>query len=306
MALASQPPVQDSQPALTESFSTAIREFSRQLEPVFSPLRNAVSAIATILNEVQQEQERRLAPMRAAVERMMVLHAAAEKVHDPVLDALLARGWCHSYHFPYTLIIHLWDLIQADKTDEIDGLLAEFTCQRCDGILATACLKYPGRAVLLTDAFEAHRAGKYTLSIPALLAQLDGIGCEVMGMGRNFFQEKKRTSALAAILSQLKWPGVEKPYLLGGIHERMLSALERAWGLSSDTNLRRGDSEDSPLNRHGVLHGLDTNYPTEFNSLRCILLLGYLLEVRKVLHEDIPGELQEMAELLESNSLGNS
>ncbi len=149
----------------------------------------------------------------------------------------------------------------------------------------------------MTDAFAAHRQGKYTLSIPALLSQLDGIGCEVMGMGRNFFVENRRAGALAGILERFQLPGDGQQYPVGGIHDRMLAAIQRTWGLTLDTNRRRSGTGYCPLNRHGVMHGLDTDYATEFNSLRCILLIGYMLEVRQVLHEDIPSHLRGIQQL---------
>jgi len=223
---------------------------------------------------------------------MMESHFAAERVHDEALDSLLARGWCHSYSFTDGLIIRIAELARAELGDELDLLMAEFTRRQIDSIRKTACEKYPLRSAILTDAFDAHRAGKYTLSVPTLLPQLDGIGCEVMGLGRNFFAERRRADALAGILQNFQFPSDGRQYPIGGIDERMLAAVERTWSLTLDTNRRRSGTEYCPLNRHGVLHGLDTDYATEFNSLRCILLIGYMLEVRQVLHEDIPSQLR--------------
>ncbi|MFL5339262.1 MAG: hypothetical protein ACJ8F7_03765 [Gemmataceae bacterium] len=56
---------------------------------------------------------------------------------------------------------------------------------------------------------------------------------------------------------------------------------------------RETDEWFGPLNRHGVLHGLDTDYPSEANSLRCVLLLRYLLDFEHILKEKIPEELAE-------------
>jgi hypothetical protein len=42
-----------------------------------------------------------------------------------------------------------------------------------------------------------------------------------------------------------------------------------------------------PLNRHGVLHGIDLDYPTESNSLRAILLMIYLLDMTEFLRHTI-------------------
>lgn len=287
---------------LSEAVAHVTRAFSQHMDIVSAPLRAVLADISRVADAAFRERERQLAPWREAVKRMMALHAEAEQVHDEVLDTLLARGWCHSYQFTDPDFIRIGKLARAGKGAEIDELMAEFTRRQADRILKTACEKFPARAAILTDAFEAHRTGKYTLSIPALLNQLDGIGCEVMGLGRHFFKAKNRTDALAGILDSFRWPGIDKPYTLRGIHGRMLSALERTWGMARDTNSREPGTEYSPLNRHGVLHGLDSDYPTEHNSLRCVLNIGFILEVQWVLHEDIPSQLRSLAELFEKRS----
>jgi hypothetical protein len=282
---------------LTEALAEAGRVFSQQMDVITSPLRDALAALSAVMREHQRRVD---APLREAVQRMALLHAVAAKVHDQVLDALLRRGWCHSYHFTDAHIIYLGELASAGRDADIDEFMAEFTRREMDRILTTAVENYPDRAAILTDAFKAHRAGKFTLSIPTLLAQVDGIGCDALGLDRHFFTVKKREQGLATTVAGLKWPWDGTPYHLGGVHERMLSALTLRWALALDTNERGADG--SPLNRHGVLHGLDTGYPTEFNSLRCVLLLGFVLEVRKVLHEDIPGHLRELGETLDPSS----
>lgn len=271
----------------------AIRPFDRDASIVSRHLRELLATLGV----VTRRHDRTANALHVAASGMAVQHAEAAKVHGSVLDALLARGWCHSYHFTDSLIIHLGGLVRDGKGDEIDELMAEFARRECDRIRTTACEKYPARAGILADTFDAHAARKYTLSIPAFLSQLDGIGCDMMGLGRYFFSEKKRTGALNALVSRFKWPWGDQPYRLGGIHERMLGALERAWGVTLDTNERGTPAGCSPLNRHGVLHGVDTDYPSEFNSLRCILLLGFVLEVRRVLHEDIPQHLRELGDM---------
>lgn len=233
-------------------------------------------------------------------EHMVAEHSAAAKVHPKVLEALLSRGWCHSYELPDRGIILLGELVDAGELERIDQLMADFSRDQFDRILHSARSTYPVRADILTDAFDAHRAGKFTLSVPALLAQIDGIGCEVLGLGRYFFSDKRRKDGLQTALSQLKLPGKDEPYPISPIHQRMFSALTFDWALTQDTNNRPEGS--SLLNRHGVLHGLDTKYPTEMNSLRCVNHLGFLLEVRKRLREEFPKEVSETAALLEGVS----
>ena len=47
--------------------------------------------------------------------------------------------------------------------------------ERIDSIERDLSGAYPRRSQILHDAFEAHRTGKYTLSIPVFLSQADGI-----------------------------------------------------------------------------------------------------------------------------------
>jgi hypothetical protein len=249
------------------------------------------------------EHQRQVTPLRNAVLNMREWAAAASKVHSQVLESLLARGWCHSYQFTDQQIVYLSEWLADGMESMVNEFMAEFTRRQVDLILRTACEKYPTRAPFLTDAFDAHRAGKYTLSIPALLAQLDGIGCEVLGLARMFFHQKNRENGLSAILSSFKWPWDSEPFTVGGINKLMLSALRLNWSLAMDTNKREEAEVCSPLNRNGVLHGLDTDYPTEFNSLRCVLLLGFLLEVRQVLREDIPRHLEDLGKLMSDDRI---
>ena len=262
-------------------------------------ISQVLAELAKVFEAVIRENDKRMAPLREFALNMMEAHRLAENVHERVLECLLSRGWCHSYHFTAANIIHLGELVRIGKGDEIDLGMAEFTRHHFVRILSTACEKYPTRAQILTDAFDAHRAGKYSLSIPTILAQLDGIGCEVLGVARQFFKHKTREKALSRCLETFKLVGSDSPYPVGGIQERMLSALKREWNVALDTNERRDTGQCSPLNRHGVLHGLDTEYPSEHNSLRCINLLGYLLEVRQALREDMPEHLNYINGLLE-------
>lgn len=224
-------------------------------------------------------------------------HLAAKRVHPEVLEYLLKRGWCHSYHFTDKGILYLGHLVAKLDGDKVDEAMAEFTRGRFNEILRIACEKYPSRAQILVDAFDAHSNGKYTLSVPTLLPQIDGIGCDVLGVDRQFFLDKTRQRGLDKTVADFKWPWGDQPYTLGGIDEMMLRALTLSWSMTLDTEERNRKGMFSPLNRHGVLHGRDTDYYTEFNSLRCILLLGYLLEVREVLREQIPEHLAQLEKI---------
>ncbi|MNN87370.1 hypothetical protein D3C81_2049160 [compost metagenome] len=45
-------------------------------------------------------------------------------------------------------------------------------------------------------------------------------------------------------------------------------------------SINKNDVFYGPLNRHKIIHGHDTQYGTEENSYRCIVLLSYLMEIK--------------------------
>lgn len=134
-------------------------------------------------------------------------------------------------------------------------------CQ--DEIEMMVVSRFPHRTEILRDAFDAHRGGKFTLSIPTMLSQADGIGAEVFEKADYFFKGGKS-------------------------NERAIENLDCRFGQLSDIffeSLRkepafvsRAQNVDSTINRHNVLHGRDTDYHTESNSLRTVILLGHLTD----------------------------
>ena len=138
---------------------------------------------------------------------------------------------------------------------------------------------YPSRDAILTDAFEAHRKGKYTLSVPVFLAQADGIFAEESRGGPTVFMERERKTA-AADHSDRAPVTVVKRWLdvFGNVLPLWMSRKDRS------------SASFEGLNRHLVLHGESVDYHTEENSLKAISLLHYFdmlfSEIRAVEKED--------------------
>jgi hypothetical protein len=225
----------------------------------------------------------------------------AAEAKPAVIRYLLDRGWCITYQFTPRLVLALDGLRQKGDHTGADALMADFARRLLPDVESALCERFPDRAHILADAFEAHRAGKYALSVPALLAQADGVGCDLLGIPRQCFRQKNRLEARQKKLGAFTLFG--KPYTLHGIMQEMLEPLISPWSLAEDTDKRdlRQASEPwfGPLNRHDVLHGHDTGYPTEQNSLRCVVLLQYLLDVDKILHQQIPEDIAGLNELWE-------
>jgi hypothetical protein len=117
---------------------------------------------------------------------------------------------------------------------------------------------------VLGGAFEAHKKGLYTLSIPAFLAQTDGMAFEIL-QAFIFTNHAGNTSANAKSLIDAEEHDHELMCSFVGIpleeHGIRVSTRRR------DQRKLSGDTV-SPLNRHGVVRGIDLDYLTEANSLR--------------------------------------
>lgn len=120
------------------------------------------------------------------------------------------------------------------------------------------------RIFILEQVIEGHLAGYYNLTVPTLLAQTEGIvaqGFKHVG--------KMNGGTLKGFLSDLL--SDNSTYSFDAqIHtfytSRILAGFEH------------GKEINSSLSRHAILHGGDSFYGTQVNSLKCILIFDYLLD----------------------------
>lgn len=146
---------------------------------------------------------------------------------------------------------------------EIDELFVEFyTADVLEGMITRWGEQghIPHRLPILRDAVRAHCDGRYTLSIPAVLPQLEGTIAEMFGHRgkiRGQHVQKYHAAAFAGA------PASDN----GGVNFFRAVLLDRfEWG------------DPIPLfSRHAILHGADTCYATAANSLRAFVTLDQFL-----------------------------
>ena len=191
---------------------------------------------------------------------------------------LAYRGWFIAGSLYPSQYTRLAEAIREGWEPEIENFLKAHTKKSIPEIRRSALSRWPNRQRILTDAFDAHVAGKYTLSVPVLLSQADGISADLLG-ALLFTNHRGSISGAAANL-------IEKRFSARPLAKSFLGLLLEASGLRVDTRKRdeliASGQIVSPLNRHGVLHGLDCDYATDGNSLRAIALLGFLEWVANV------------------------
>jgi hypothetical protein len=123
----------------------------------------------------------------------------------------------------------------------------------------------------LAQALDAHQAGLFAVSVPTLLAQLEGLIADLKKHKRRM-KEGEWREYMRALAGEDHFAG---PIIVSLIDD----VLAARFG--------HGDVVSSPLSRHAILHGGDVAYGTETNSRTAILLVDYFAYV-STLGQSVP------------------
>lgn len=194
-----------------------------------------------------------------------------KKIDDTIRAAskiLFDLGW---WIQPEWSLPSLGEIVKAHKEgkdNEIEQeIIAYFNDSKLDDIISSWKLnkKLAQRMSILEDAVWAHKQGKYTLSIPTLLPQVEGIINENSGRtGRIRFSEcvtifNDRLSKN----SSFKTTSSLYPLALLKFVENLLKE-DFEWG------------KPSKKGRHPILHGHNVSYSDRVFSLKLILLVDFI------------------------------
>lgn len=177
------------------------------------------------------------------------------------LAVLIANDWYLPFEASDAEIRAVVEQFRHDKAGANERM-CRLIRDHLDRIETDIAQQSPHREAILREAFAAHREGRFSLSIPAILPQIDGIWHE--RCGHNLFGSDIRKVIAAA----------QDPQLKGGFIARLLQSLTNPdWKLRQPRRKRAAGFV--ALNRHQVLHGEVTDYGTEENSLKAIALLHF-------------------------------
>lgn len=198
--------------------------------------------------------ERHFALSRDYVRRLLTLPSLDRSPirHEDVV-ALAEEGWYLDPKLPVNACGVLAAVLAKGDAAAVSEWLVKHFRQRADEIEVEVAETFPRRTHILQEAFEAHRQKNYSLSIPAFLAQADGMCSDAFALHLFTGRPGRRVAELRKTNKNI-----------------MLDPLLRLLG----ARLAAG------INRHEILHGRDLRYGTEANSLKAISLLAYLSFVR--------------------------
>lgn len=119
------------------------------------------------------------------------------------------------------------------------------------------------RLGILEDIIVTHTLGKFHLTVPVTLSQIEGVLGDVYGH-RGWMSGKSLEKYLADLFN----------HCIFNSPELSIESLirDKVYG-----DFRWGDPVHSDINRNAILHGAKTDYGNKVNSLKCILLLDYIV-----------------------------
>jgi hypothetical protein len=230
-----------------QAFQRSLRAFAVTAEPY---LRNFLENVKTVPSRI------------SAVQRI-----------------LARRGWFIPPEVPAMTFLNLVEEYStAGQMKELDQLMTKYIDSRLDELEANLIAGYPHRAALFEEAFKAHRQGMYASSVTILLSQADGVCID--SFGQRFF-------SMETVKGGVKQPKTKRIIQAQGasmLQEMMLEPLLSGSGMGAGEKEQAAYS-DSP-NRHTVMHGIDTKYPSKMNSAKAISLVAYLgITARKTIED---------------------
>ena len=233
----------DRRTSSTQAFTSVLQEISsthRALRPLFPALHSIHHALRPITQFTQQFSEYP-EDMRVSMRR------------------LAASGW---YIDPEMALAAPQEFSRRLSEENGDDAIANYYRERITEIEVMLCERYTHRRIVIGDAFDAHREGKYSLSIPVFLAQSDGIWWD--SFSTNLFRGNQRAPTANEHLE-----GLENS-ISEAIFQLFLESIPLWQNKSERIQPFNG------LNRHQILHGEITNYGSEIASLKCISFLSFL------------------------------
>jgi len=198
---------------------------------------------------------------RAGIWDMLVEGLVESNKKRPAhLRRMAEHGWYLSPNFTIPSIPRIADGLEKDRSKMEEELCTYFE-NRIDEIDQYVRTEYPHRHAILSEAFWAHKQGKFSLTIPVLLSQAEGMCVETFD--EKLYSKRDHKPRLATILSRYE-PGT----FLDNVVLQMIEPFPIAG------NDKTADPDH--LNRHRVIHGIDCRYGTRMNSCKAISLIDYV------------------------------
>lgn len=253
-------------------------EWLRALSDVLRPLAGFQEAIGQALKPLQQALESVSRDIRRDLQRVA---AGISDAMGPVLEQLerypsicAAFGW-PPFDVPLSVVaevVALYDRKGEAARADIDALFLRTVPKRVLRDLRAEWAEshlLRRRAHILDAVMRAHFRRDYSLTVPVLLASVEGVVADLhVPKGRMMQADVKRYlgETFASEDAPERWSSQLNDAARSVIVDAMVGSFYH------------GDPLPKEVRRNAVLHGADVGYDTEANSLKAILMLDLVRE----------------------------
>ena len=215
-------------------------------------------------------------------------------------EYLFEEGWYLSEDIPVNHPRLIKDLIYKNNYKKLEKLLINYSKSKIPEIREKVGKYFPKRIKIINDALNAHEKNIYTLSIPILLIQAEGICKEIIDV-TPFINVKSRKKYLKMQekinekINKLEINGisVRVDSITDILLKYLLSETDINRSMKSIIRKKKNDKKYNPLNRDYILHGDDFKYANKTNSYKVISFLNYIIDLKDIFEnmENIKSDL---------------
>lgn len=197
-----------------------------------------------------------------SLDKSKLINSDHQDLFSRALILIANYSWYVSKDMRINEIVKLFKFAFEKNEVELNAYFLDyFSINMLDNINELS-IKYPERSKMFHEAYNAHNKGLYHCSTLLWLTLSDGI------CNGKFFKIRKNKKALKLWLNQIGTPDSLIKIL-------KVISQENAIDVFSDNTAQY----PSQLNRHVIIHGFDSNYGNEINSLKAFSLLVFLKDM---------------------------
>ncbi len=265
-------------------------------------ITSILQSIAPLYAELNYEYQKTMAVidnLNSNIDKIAECLSEAPKKSKKIHYEFSKFGWYLYNLKDYSIrgIEDIYDVINSDLKNKkeyiesIDNFMNEVIEENSEKIINNLVNVFPKCSSIIQDAYNAHKQKLYTLSIPTMLTQIEGISREILGVSiYSKSRDKNEPVAKQRLEKLFKENNIDKDKegLSYAIDYYPLEVLQSLIIKIDDIDIKYENNEIySTFNRHKVIHGFDTEYNNKTNSNKCIAMLGYLYNLKKSLEYDI-------------------
>lgn len=227
---------------------------------------------------------------RLALESIPTLDIFGDLIHLVQIDkdamtAFNTAGWPIAPSMSRELRERVVELFQQGKTWYVSRVILGYYKREDYKNLVTMVNSWRDyhlfvpRMHIIDDALIAHRSGKYTLSVPALLPQIEGVLNDYVRLNNLSARCGKIQQIYSAAIGDLDSYGLSN----WAIANTLMFQLQTNTYAFTDFEVELSKSVNNrQTTRHTVLHGVTINYHRPIHSLKAFVLLDAISALQEI------------------------